>query len=58
MSAPRPIVVVLAADSKFTKQLAAAIASITKSATREHQVFVLHDGYEPAMIDQISGNRR
>ncbi len=55
MSAPRPIVVVLAADSMFTKQLAAAIASITRSATREHQVFVLHDGYEPALIDQISG---
>jgi lipopolysaccharide biosynthesis glycosyltransferase len=55
MSTPGPIVVVLAADSMFTKQLAAAISSITRSATREHQVFVLHDGYEPALIDQISG---
>jgi len=55
MSAPQPIVVVLAADSMFTKQLAVAIASISKSVTREHQVFVLHDGYEPALIDQLSG---
>ena len=55
MSIRGPVVVVLAADSMFTKQLAAAIASIQKSATREHQVYVLHDAYEPALIEQISG---
>jgi len=55
MSAAGPIVVVVAADSMFTKQLGAAIASITRSATREHQLFVLHDGYEPALIDQLVG---
>ena len=55
MSIRGPVVVVLAADSMFTKQLAAAIASIQRSATREHQVYVLHDAYEPALIEQISG---
>ncbi len=55
MSTSSPIVLVLAADATFAKQLGAAIASITRSATREHQVFVLHDAYEPALIEQISG---
>lgn len=54
MSPAAPITVVIAADSNFEKQLAVAIASISRSATREHQVFVLHDGYEPAQIDEIS----
>jgi lipopolysaccharide biosynthesis glycosyltransferase len=56
MSGPRPIAVVLAADTGFAKQLAVAIAGISKSATCEHQVFVLHDGYDTALIDQVSAS--
>lgn len=55
VSPAQPIAVVLAADAAFKKQLAAALAGISKSATRDHQMFVLHDGYDPALIDHISG---
>jgi lipopolysaccharide biosynthesis glycosyltransferase len=54
MTAVEPIVVVVAADSAFAKQLAVVIASISKFARREHRVFVLHDGYEAVLIDQVS----
>jgi len=55
MNGSQPIVVVLAADSRFTKQVAVAIAGISRSARRAHRVFVLHDGYDPALMAQLSG---
>lgn len=54
MSEVEPIVVVLAADSVFAKQLAVVIAGISKFARREHHLFVLHDGYEPALMRQVT----
>jgi lipopolysaccharide biosynthesis glycosyltransferase len=55
VSRGQPIAVVLAADSVFSKQLAVVIASISESANRDYRVFVLHDGYEPSLMKQISG---
>jgi len=51
----QPISVVLTSDSDFSKQLAVMIAGISVTAEREHRIFVLHDGYESALIDQING---
>src|SRR5205814_10022896 len=53
MSAPA-IVVLVAADTMFVKQLAVVIAGISKSANRDHELYVLHDGYESALKDRIS----
>jgi lipopolysaccharide biosynthesis glycosyltransferase len=55
MSSTDPIVLVLAADTNFSKQLAVALAGISKSAEREHQVFVLHDGFDPDLKARLAG---
>jgi lipopolysaccharide biosynthesis glycosyltransferase len=49
-----PIVVVLAADANFCKQLAVMVASISRvTEGRMHHVFVLHDGYDGRLRSQI-----
>jgi lipopolysaccharide biosynthesis glycosyltransferase len=54
VSVSEPIMVALAADHSFAKQLAVVIAGIATTATREHQIFVFHDGYEQRLQDQIT----
>lgn len=52
--ADEPIVVALAADANFCKQLAVMIASIANLADGQpYDVFILHDGYDSALRSQI-----
>src|SRR5437879_10029010 len=49
-----PITVVLAADSRYSKQLAVTVASISRAAAgRDHRIFILHDGYDPGAREPI-----
>ncbi|HEY3673015.1 MAG TPA: glycosyltransferase family 8 protein [Acidimicrobiia bacterium] len=54
-----PIVVAIAADTNFSKQLAVVIASLSRvTGDRPHAVFVLHDGYTvelQAKVEQVAG---
>lgn len=51
----QPIAVALAADRNFCKQLAVAIASISRVASSQpYTAYVLHDGYDPAQRARVA----
>lgn len=53
--ATEPITIALAADEAYARQLAVTIAGISRhTAGRPHRIFVLNDGYEPALAHQVA----
>jgi lipopolysaccharide biosynthesis glycosyltransferase len=54
MTEDQPVVLAVAADSTFAKQLAVTIASVSRTASRRHQIFVFHDGYGSPLIERVS----
>ena len=50
-----PITLVVSVDRNFAKQLAVVLIGISRLAVaRPHRVFVLHDGYEPSLMDRVA----
>jgi lipopolysaccharide biosynthesis glycosyltransferase len=47
------VVIVLAADAAFCRQLAVVIAGISRTAHVPHKIFALHDGYDEQLRTRI-----
>ena len=50
-----PIAIALAADRNFVRQLAVVLTSLSEAAVpgRDHEVFVLHDGYDASLMARV-----